>query len=44
MVLCLLYWIYLIYLLLFDTIHHDNFIIIIEKYVGICGNALQLIK
>ena len=31
-----------------DTIDHDNIIIIlfsmIEKYVGICGNALKLIK
>ena len=28
----------------FDTIDHDNLICILEKYVGICGNALNLIK
>ena len=28
----------------FDTIDHDNLICIREKYVGICGNALKLIK
>ena len=29
----------------FDTIDHDNlFLCILEKYVGICGNALKLIK
>ena len=28
----------------FDTIDHDNFFCILEKYVGICGNALKLIK
>ena len=28
----------------FDTIDHDNLFCILEKYVGICGNALQLIK
>ena len=28
----------------FDTIDHDNLICIIEKYVGICGDALKLIK
>ena len=28
----------------FDTIDHDNLFCIIEKYVGICGNALKLIK
>ena len=27
-----------------DTIDHDNLFCILEKYVGICGNALQLIK
>ena len=28
----------------FDTIDHDNLFGILEKYVGICGNALKLIK
>ena len=28
----------------FDTIDHDNLFCIREKYVGICGNALKLIK
>ena len=28
----------------FDTIEHDNLFCILEKYVGICGNALKLIK
>ena len=28
----------------FDTIDHDIFFCIIEKYVGTCGNALKLIK
>ena len=28
----------------FDAIDHDNLFFIIEKYVGICGNALKLIK
>ena len=28
----------------FDTIDHDNWFCILEKYVGICGNALKLIK
>ena len=28
----------------FDTIYHDNLFCILEKYVGICGNALKLIK
>ena len=28
----------------FDTIDHDNLFCIIEKYVGIRGNALKLIK
>ena len=28
----------------FDTIDHDNLLCIQEKYVGICGNALKLIK
>ena len=28
----------------FDTIHHDNLFYILEKYVGICGSALQLIR
>ena len=28
----------------FDTIDHDNLFCIIEKYVGICGNALKLIQ
>ena len=27
----------------FDTIDHDNLFCILEKYVGICGNALKLI-
>ena len=27
----------------FDTIDHDNPFCILEKYVGICGNALQQI-
>ena len=28
----------------FDTIEHDNLFCILEKYVGICGTALKLIK
>ena len=28
----------------FDTIDHDNLFCILEKYVGICSNALKLIK
>ena len=28
----------------FYTIDHDNLFCIFEKYVGICGNALKLIK
>ena len=28
----------------FDTIDHDNLFCILEKYVGICGNVLKLIK
>ena len=28
----------------FDTIDHDNIFCILEKYVGICGSALKLIK
>ena len=28
----------------FDTIDHDNLFCILEKYVGVCGNALKLIK
>ena len=28
----------------FGTIVHDNLFCILEKYVGICGNALKLIK
>ena len=28
----------------FDTIDHDNLFCILEKYVGISGNALILIK
>ena len=28
----------------FDTNDHDNLFCILEKYVGICGNALKLIK
>ena len=28
----------------FDTIDHDNFFCVLDKYVGICGNALKLIK
>ena len=28
----------------FDTIDHDNLFCILEKYGGICGNALKLIK
>ena len=28
----------------FDTIDHDNLFCILKKYVGICGNALKLIK
>ena len=28
----------------FDTIDHDNLFCILEKYVGIRGNALKLIK
>ena len=27
-----------------DTIDHDNLFCILDKYVGICGNALKLIK
>ena len=26
------------------TIEHDNLFCILEKYVGICGNTLKLIK
>ena len=28
----------------FNTIDHDNLFCILVKYVGICGNALKLIK
>ena len=28
----------------FDTIDHDNLFCILEKYVGICENALKLIN
>ena len=28
----------------FDTIDHDNLVCILEKYVGICGDTLKLIK
>ena len=28
----------------FDTIDHDNLLCIIEKHIGICRNALKLIK
>ena len=28
----------------FDIIDHDNLFCILQKYVGICGNALKLIK
>ena len=28
----------------FDTIDHDNLLCILEKYVGMCGNAQKLIK
>ena len=28
----------------FDTIDHDNLLCIHEKYVGMCGNVLKLIK
>ena len=28
----------------FDTIDHDNLFLILEKYVGICGNDIKLIK
>ena len=28
----------------FDTIDHDNLLCILEKYIGICGNALKLIE
>ena len=28
----------------FDTIDHDNLFCILEKCVGICGNALKIIK
>ena len=28
----------------FDTIDHDNLFWILEKFAGICGNALKLIK
>ena len=28
----------------FDTIDHDNLFCILNQYVGICGNALKLIK
>ena len=31
-------------LLAFDTIDHDDLFCILEKYVGICGDALKLIK
>ena len=35
---------YLIFSAAFDTIDHDNMFCILEKYVGICGNALKLIR
>ena len=38
--LCLFYLIYM----LFDTIDHDNLFCILKKYLGICGNALKLVK
>ena len=28
----------------FDTIDHDNLFYILEKYVGICGSALRLMR
>ena len=28
----------------FDTIDHDNLFCILKKYLGVCGNALKLIK
>ena len=28
----------------FDIIHHDNVFVILEKYVGITGSAIQLLK
>ena len=28
----------------FDTIHHDTLFVILNNYVGIAGNALQLLK
>ena len=28
----------------FDTIDHNNLFCNLEKYLGICGNALKLIK
>ena len=28
----------------FDTIDHDTLFVILEKYIGITGNALQLLK
>ena len=28
----------------FNTIDHDNRFCVLEKYVGICGNALKLIQ
>ena len=28
----------------FDTIDHEDLFCILDKYVGICGNALKLIK
>ena len=30
--------------IVFNTINHDNPFCILEKYVGICGNARKLIK
>ena len=41
MVLCLFYLVYLQLLIQFIMI---NLFCILEKYVGICGNALKLIK
>ena len=34
----------LVILVAFDTIDHDNLLCILEKYVGICVNALKLIN
>ena len=38
------YWVLLDLSAAFDTIDHDTLFVILEKYVGITGSALQLLK